>query len=185
MNAASADYIPHLLAVLLLIARLGDIGTTYLLSPNLKLEANPIIRKFRWPYAIATLLICLIPYVSPRGAVTILVASLLVSMSNSLRLWLVRTVGEEAYYQSVVEAAGRANPRQSVALLFLPAVFMSLLAFAIFIFYPDPDSDWGFWIAAGVFAYALVLFIYMPGSFIRFRNEAVRLKQTQNHNRRQ
>lgn len=181
MHTNFPDYLPHLLAALLLVARLGDIGTTYLLSPNLKLEANPIIRRFRWPYAIATLLICLTPYISPRGAVTILVASLLVSMSNSLRLWLVRTVGEEAYYQSVVEAAGRANPRQSIALLFLPGFFMSLLALTIFMFYSDPNNDWGFWIAAGVFAYALVLFIYMPASFIRFHKEALRTKRVSNN----
>ena len=149
MNVASADYLPHLLAVFLLIARIGDIGTTYLLSPNLKLEANPIIRRLRWPYAIATLLICLIPYVSPRGAVTILVASLLVSMSNSLRLWLVRTVGEDEYYQSVVEAAGRAKPRQSVVLLFLPGVFMSLLAFTIFLFYPNRTAIGDFGLLPG------------------------------------
>jgi uncharacterized membrane protein YqjE len=35
-----------------------------------------------------------------------------------------------------VAAADRANPRQSVALLFLPGAFMSLLAFTIFLFYP-------------------------------------------------
>jgi len=181
MHTNIPNYLPHLLAALLFIARLGDIGTTYLLSPKLKLEANPIIRRFRWPYAVATLFICLAPYVSPRGAVTILVASLLVSMSNSLRLWLVRTVGEEAYYQSVVEAAGRAKPRQSIALLFLPGIFMSLLAFTIFIFYSDPNNDWGFWIAAGVFAYALVLFTYMPVSFLRFRKEALRINGTSNN----
>ncbi|MGD8594071.1 MAG: hypothetical protein PVF82_14660 [Gammaproteobacteria bacterium] len=71
MNVTSADYLPHLLAVLILIARIGDIGTTYLLWPNLKLETYPIFRRLRWPYAIATLLIYPIPYVSPRGAVTI------------------------------------------------------------------------------------------------------------------
>ncbi|KPJ94949.1 MAG: hypothetical protein AMJ53_04015 [Gammaproteobacteria bacterium SG8_11] len=177
MQTVITDHLDHLLAILIFIARLGDIGTTYLLSPKLKLEANPIIRKFRWPYAIATLLICLIPYVSEQGAVTILVASLMVSMSNSLRLWLVRTVGEEEYYQSVVDAAGRANPQQSIILLFLPGFFMSLLSFIIFMLYPEPDRDWGFWIAAGVFAYAMVLFIYMPASFLRFRKAALRMKQ--------
>jgi hypothetical protein len=42
--------LPHVIAFLLLIARLGDVGSTYLLSPTLKLEANPIMRRLRWPF---------------------------------------------------------------------------------------------------------------------------------------
>ncbi len=179
MSAATTDHLPHLLAALILIARIGDIGTTYLLSPKLKLEANPIVRRFRWPYALATLLVCFIPYASEPGAVLILVGSLLVSMSNSLRLWLVRTIGEEEYYRFVVEAASRANLWESISLLFLPGIFMSLLALTVYIFYSDPNSEWGFWIAAGIFAYALVLFVYMPVSFMRFRKEASQMKQVQ------
>jgi RsiW-degrading membrane proteinase PrsW (M82 family) len=172
MNPPIPENLPHLLAVLILVARLGDIGTTYLLTPDLKLEANPMVRRFRWPYALATLLICLAPYVSVPGAIIVLVASLLVSMSNSLRIWLVRTVGEKEYHRFVVQTAGQAKPRQSIALLFLPGFFISLLAITILMFYPDPSNDWGFWIAMGVFTYALILFIYMPASFIRFRKQA-------------
>lgn len=182
MNAVTTNNLPHLLAGLILIARLGDIGTTYLLTPKLKLEANPIVRRLRWYYALATLLVCLIPYASEPGAVLILVGSLLVSMSNSLRLWLVRTIGEDEYYRFVVDAAGRANLWESIALLFLPGFFMSLLAYTVYIFYSDPESEWGFWIAAGIFAYALVLFVYMPVSFMRFRKEAAQLKQAQSKN---
>jgi hypothetical protein len=32
---------------MILAVRLGDIGTTYLLTPNLKLEANPLLRRFQ------------------------------------------------------------------------------------------------------------------------------------------
>jgi hypothetical protein len=35
----------HVLAALLLISRLGHIGTTYLITPTLRLEANPVVRK--------------------------------------------------------------------------------------------------------------------------------------------
>ena len=163
----------HLLAALILIARLGDIGTTYLVTPRLKLEANPLIRRFRWPYAIATLLLCFTPYLSAPGAVIILVASLLVSTSNSLRIWLIRTVGEEEYHRYVVHNAGRAKPRRSLALLLLPGFFMSMLATTILLFYSDPAHDWGFWIAVGVLAYAIVLLIYLPSSFLRYRKEAL------------
>ena len=173
MTPAIQETSQHFLAALILVARLGDIGTTYLVTPSLKLEANPLIRRFRWPYAIATLLLCFTPYLSAPGAVIILVASLLVSTSNSLRIWLIRTVGEEEYHRYVVYNAGRAKPRRSLAFLLLPGFFMSMLATTIILFYPDPAHDWGFWIAMGVFTYALVLLLYLPASFVRFRREAL------------
>jgi hypothetical protein len=49
--------IEQLLCALILVARLGDIGSTYLVTPNLLLEANPVVRKLRWPFALATLLL--------------------------------------------------------------------------------------------------------------------------------
>jgi hypothetical protein len=42
----------HFLCVVMLISRIGDITTTYLATPTLKLEANPIMRLLRWPFAI-------------------------------------------------------------------------------------------------------------------------------------
>jgi hypothetical protein len=60
--------LPHVIAFLLLLARIGDVGSTYLISPALKLEANPIIRRLRWPFAGITILVAAIPYYSvPLG----------------------------------------------------------------------------------------------------------------------
>jgi hypothetical protein len=53
--------LPHVIAFLLLLARIGDVGSTYLISPTLKLEANPIIRRLRWPFAGITILVAAIP----------------------------------------------------------------------------------------------------------------------------
>jgi hypothetical protein len=47
----------HTIAFLLLLARLGDIGSTYLATPNLKLEANVLARRFKWPFAWLTVLL--------------------------------------------------------------------------------------------------------------------------------
>ena len=58
----------HVLFVLLLVARLGDVGTTFLATPRLRLEANPIARKFGWPFALLTLGVCFLPYYSIEAA---------------------------------------------------------------------------------------------------------------------
>ena len=35
-------------------------GSTYLATPTLKLEANAVVRKLRWPFAFLPLLLCLV-----------------------------------------------------------------------------------------------------------------------------
>src|SRR5579864_9285673 len=67
--------LPHVLCALLLIARLGDIGTTYLATPRLRLEANPIVRKLGWPFALLSLGACFLPYYSITIAVPVLIGS--------------------------------------------------------------------------------------------------------------
>ncbi|MDH5326967.1 MAG: hypothetical protein OEZ68_14500 [Gammaproteobacteria bacterium] len=165
------DY-QHLLAILILVARIGDIGTTFILTPNMKLEANALMRKGKWPFALMSLSLCLVPYISQPAAVMLLVTSLMLSVSNSLRLWLVRSVGEEEYHQFVVAAAGKANPRETLFLVFLPGAFMMLLAITMFLFYPS-ESEWGYWIAGGFLAYAMILLVHMPAGFARYRREAL------------
>lgn len=53
----SHTHLERLLCALILISRLGDIGSTYLITPKLKLEANPILRKLGWWFAIASVLV--------------------------------------------------------------------------------------------------------------------------------
>lgn len=172
MSSLPANDYQHLLAILILVARIGDIGTTYILTPNMKLEANPMMRKWRWPFALLSLLLCLMPYISQAAAVMLLVTSLMLSMSNSLRIWLVRSVGEVEYHRFAVAAAGKANSRESLFLVFLPGAFMLLLSLTMFLFYHD-ESQWGYWIAGGFLAYAMILLIYMPMGFTRYRREAL------------
>src|SRR5450631_1271539 len=81
----------HLVAILLLLARIGDVGSTYLATPGLKLEANPVAKRFKWPYAILTIFAAAIPYYSLPMGLVVLVASLLVCASNFSRLWMMRT----------------------------------------------------------------------------------------------
>jgi len=73
----------HLLCALILLSRLGDIGSTYLVTPKLRLEANPIVRKLGWWFAVATLLLCLVPYYWTPAGIIILIPSLMVSAANT------------------------------------------------------------------------------------------------------
>ncbi|HEX9454278.1 MAG TPA: hypothetical protein VGA27_07955 [Candidatus Binatia bacterium] len=161
------------LCVAVLISRLGDIGTTYLASPKLILESNPLARKFRWPFALATLTVCFLPYYSAPFAVMVLVASLLVSASNAARLWWLRVMGEERFYQLMLELAALSKPLPSIICILIPPFFIFLLAGLLLFFYPSP-TDWGYYFACGVASYAFVLTLYGPLFYLKLRKTAVR-----------
>ena len=162
----------NFLFIAVLVSRLGDIGTTYLATPKLKLEANPFARKFRWPFALASLLVCLLPYYSAPLAIIVLVASLLVSASNASKLWVIRAMGEDRFYNLMIELAGNSKVASSVMCLLAPPIFILMLSGALMFFYPD-QSDWGYYFAYGIAAYALVMLIYGPLFYFKLRRSAM------------
>jgi hypothetical protein len=68
-----AQHFDTVLAILILIGRLGDIVSTYLVSPTLALEANPIVRRLGWRFAIATIVVAGIPYFDVSAGVMVAV----------------------------------------------------------------------------------------------------------------
>lgn len=158
-----------ILAALIFIARLGDIGSTFLVSPELHLESNPVMRRLRWPFAGLTTLVCVLPYWSIGAGIIVLVASLLVSASNSGKIWLARAMGETEYLALMVRMAARAKPGPSLVFSLMPSFFMGILALTVMFLYPNPDTDLGYYIGMGILGYALVVAIYGPTTFLRYR----------------
>jgi hypothetical protein len=169
---AEHESLKLILAILILIARIGDIGSTYLVSPGLHLESNPVVRRLRWPFACLTLLVCVLPYWSVGTGIVVLVASLLVSASNSTKIWLARALGEKEYLELLTRMAARAKPVPSLIFSVMPALFMGILALTIMFLYPNPDTDLGYYVGLGILAYALVVAIYGPTTFLRYRKAA-------------
>lgn len=159
----------HTIAFLLLLARLGDVGSTYLATPKLKLEANAIVRRFKWPFAWLTVLLAFLPYYSLGAGVILLVASLLVCGSNFSRLWLMRTVGESEYYDFITQFAAKARLPFALISILMPAICMAVIGLLLLHFYPDPIKDWGFYFAYGFLGYALAIGVWGPLTFLRFR----------------
>ena len=177
LGAMSAFFIDHLkpvLCVLLLISRLGDILSTYMVTPSLALEANPIVKKLGWPFAWLTVLICVAPYVNVPGSLSLLVAFLLVSASNTSKIWMVRAMGETEYRRLLLRLASRSRLSHALLATWVSCGFMMLTGAVICLFYPDPAADPGFWLGGGVVLYALVLGGYGTRSFVRLFAEAKR-----------
>ena len=159
----------HVIALLLLLARVGDIWSTYLATPKLRLEANSLARRWRWPFAFATLLVAVVPYYSLPAGIILLVGSLLVCSSNLAALWLIRAMGEDAYYDHLVLNAGRAHVGFAVLSLLGSGVCVAAVGVLLLYIYPDPNGDWGFWVAFGILSYAFAITFWRSVAFIRYR----------------
>jgi len=87
-----------ILLALLLFSRGMDLLSTWVATPNLALEGNPIAKKLGWKWgSILNLLLCLIFSLWPFSAVIISTTSLLVAARNFQSAWLMRTIGEDGY----------------------------------------------------------------------------------------
>jgi hypothetical protein len=157
----------HVLCGVLLVSRVGDVATTYLITPTLELEANPIVRKLGWRFALLTLLLCLVPYFSMEIAAAMTMPFLLVSASNASKVWLTRVMGEKAQMEMLVSLARRS--KRSHALLGVGAScgFIFLAGGVVLLFYPEPEAGMAFWLALGIVTYGLAIWIW--GSLFAIR----------------
>lgn len=98
----SAEYL--LVLMLLIVARGADFFSTWIATPGLKLEANPVARWLGWKWGLLLNLliaVCISVWLLPAVAIT--TTSLLVAARNFQTAWLSRTMGEQAYRNWLAE----------------------------------------------------------------------------------
>jgi hypothetical protein len=167
----TASQATNILALLVLAARVGDVLSTYLVTPKLKLEGNPLVRRFSWPFAIFSVSIAIIPYFSMSGGIIVLVVSLLVCASNFSKVWFARAMGEDEYHDLIIRMASKAPLLPSLLFILAPSACMAIVGISMLYFYPDPAKDWGFYFSMSFLAYALAIGLYGSLGFLRFRKE--------------
>ncbi len=99
---ASREYC--LLLLLLVFARGMDFLSTWIATPNLVLEGNPLAKKLGWQWGLL-LNIVLVGVLAmwPLSAIVVATASVLVAARNFQSAWLMHSLGEEHYRQWHVE----------------------------------------------------------------------------------
>src|SRR5262245_5423349 len=98
----SREYCIYLL--LLLFSRGMDFLSTWVATPNLVLEANPVARLLRWRWGAAiNIMLSVIFAAWPLPAIIICTTSVLVAARNFQNAWVMRTYGEENYRDWFVE----------------------------------------------------------------------------------
>jgi hypothetical protein len=84
-----------LFAGLALAGRTADMVSTYVATPNLALEGNPLARKLGWRWGILlNIVMALGAGCQPVLAVAVTTMSLLVAARNFQNAWVMRSLGE-------------------------------------------------------------------------------------------
>lgn len=87
-----------LFLALLAFARGMDFLSTWIATPNLVLEGNPIAKRLGWRWGIAlNVVVCLGMAFWPLTAIALSTTSLLVAARNFQSAWLMHSMGEENY----------------------------------------------------------------------------------------
>lgn len=157
---------------LLVTARGMDFLSTWIATPNLILEANPIARRIGWKIgAVVNLILCLGLAAWPLPAVVVITSSLLVAARNFQSAWLMRTLGEERYRMWVCDRVRETSVSLYLVCLLGQTVLIASIGVALMIF--SPTHLVPFAIGMGIITYALAVVVYTLLSVWRIRRPLV------------
>jgi hypothetical protein len=149
----------YILLGFLALARAMDFISTFVATPNLVLEANPLARKMGWKIGIpVNVLLCVVIPLWPLPALVIITTSILVAARNFQSAWLMRSMGETNYRLWMTEKLSQVPRRLFFGCLLAQAILYTGVGLAL-MFY----SHWHlvpFGIGMGMITYALAVFVY-------------------------
>jgi hypothetical protein len=144
---------------LLLFARGMDFLSTWLATPNLVLEANPIAKKLGWKWGIpVNVALCGGFGFFPLPAIIIATTSILVAARNFQGAWLMRTAGEFGYRAWMVERMEETPIGLFLGCLFAQTLLVGAVGGALIIFSANYLVPVGIGLGLVGYAIAVVLF---------------------------
>lgn len=154
--------------VLMLAARGADFLSTWVATPNLVLEGNPIAKKLGWRMGgVVNLVLCATFAAWPLSAIAIATTSCLVAARNFQSAWLMRTMGETDYRDWYIEKLQGANLPLYLSCLAGNVLLTAGVGVALMVF----CGGWliPFAIGVGVLAYSAAVAVYTLLSVWRVR----------------
>jgi Na+-transporting methylmalonyl-CoA/oxaloacetate decarboxylase gamma subunit len=170
----SRDYC--LLALLLAFSRSMDFLSTWIATPNLVLEGNPIAKKLGWRWGIVLNVgICFGMAFSPVTAIAVSTMSVLVAARNFQSAWLMRSLGEENYREWHV---GRIQETRVTLYLFCLAGNTLLTAgVGVALIFLSQNLLIPLAIGMGIVTYAFAVALYTTIAIWRMRRNSHRTSQ--------
>jgi hypothetical protein len=163
-----------LIFLLLFVARGFDFLSTWLATPNMVLEGNPIAKKLGWKWGIpVNCAICFGFAFWPLPAIVISTTSVLVAARNFQSAWLMRTLGEQRYRDWHIERIQETNITLYLFCLFGQAVLIAGVGGAVVFLSLRAQAPQGepelLAIGMGIIAYAAAVTFYTLLGVIRLR----------------
>src|SRR5437588_11940520 len=130
---ASREYLSML--AILFLCRGMDMLSTWIATPNLVLEGNPVAKILGWRWGIPlNLIICLGLGFWPLPAIVISTTSALVAARNFQSAWLMRSMGEQLYRDWHVERVQETNVSLYLFCLFAQTTLIAGVGAAVVYF---------------------------------------------------
>jgi len=156
------------LLALLVFSRGMDFLSTYVATPRLVLEGNPIARWLGWRWGIPfNLAISVALAASPLATIVVSTTSLLVAARNFQSAWLMRSVGEEVYRDWHLARIRETRITLYLACLAGNTLLVALVGGALMLFSGGRLVPFG--IGMGVVAYAFAVALYTILALWRIR----------------
>jgi len=153
---------------LLFVARGMDFLSTWVATPNLVLEGNPLAKKMGWKVgALVNLGLCIAFAFWPLTAIIIITAGLLVAAHNFHSAWLMRSMGEDAYREWFSDRLAETRMPLYISCLLGETLLTGVIGAALILF-SELDSV-AFSIGFGIVAYSGIVLFYTALSLWRRR----------------
>src|SRR3974377_1471447 len=141
--------------LLLLVARGMDFLSTWIATPNMVLEGNPLAKKLGWKWGIPiNLALCLGFAFWPLPAIVISTTSVLVAARNFQSAWLMRSLGEQLYRDWHVERVQETSITLYLFCLFGQTILTAGVGGAVIYFTNWQSEPITLAIGLGIVAYA-------------------------------
>jgi hypothetical protein len=160
------------LLLLLIVARGMDFLSTWIATPNMVLEGNPLAKKLGWKWGIPiNIAMCFGFAFWPLPAIVISTTSVLVAARNFQSAWLMRSLGEQHYREWHVERVQETNITLYLACLFGQTILTAGVGVGVILATSahHRDEPVALAIGLGIIAYALAVAFYTLLGIVRLR----------------
>ena len=162
-----------LMFLLLVVARGMDFLSTWVATPNLVLEGNPIAKKLGWKWGLPlNLVLCFGFAFWPLPAIVISTTSVLVAARNFQSAWLMRSLGEHIYREWHIERVQETSVTLYLFCLFAQTALVGGVGAAV-IYFSELRNVPLLAIGLGIVAYALAVAFYTLLGIWRMRRSAI------------
>jgi hypothetical protein len=158
-----------LILLILLGSRAMDFISTWVATPNLVLEGNPLAKKLGWRWGIpVNLALCIAFAFWPLPGLVISTTSVLVAARNFQSAWLMRSMGEHAYREWHVARVQETSATLYLACLFAQTGLVAAVGGGIAYFAGEAQPV-ALAMGLGIIAYALAVLFYTILGVVRLR----------------